>query len=108
MLENTPVVELAEVAPNQVWNVLALPSDLITEDPESLKQWLLAALAARRSIALEGGGVTRVGTAALQLLVAFRRECQTLGLACELRDASQALRDTLSCLNLQKELPWRV
>ena len=85
-------------------NFLELPADLITEDPELFKQWLLAALAAQRPTILSGKAVARLGTAALQLLVAFYRECQARSIQCELRDASPALAETLACVGLDREL----
>jgi anti-anti-sigma regulatory factor len=91
-------------AHEEIWNMLELPSDLTAEDPDSLKQWLLAALVAQRACALSGQNVTRIGTPAIQLLIAFRRECEAQGLRCELRDASPALRDALVCVGLEAHL----
>ena len=84
--------------------LLELPADLVGEDPDVLKQRLLSALAAQSSMLVSGKAVTRVGTAALQLLVAFRRECETRALPFELRDPSPALLETLACVGLGDEL----
>jgi len=105
MLNNDEGVESTAGIRDGSWNLLELPDDLIAEDPEGFKQWLLAAVATRLPTAFDGSNVTRVGTAALQLLVAFRHACQSLGVTCEIRDASQSLTDTLSCLGLENELP---
>jgi len=83
---------------------LELPSDLICEDPEVLKQWLVSALSAARPAIISGRLVTRVGTAALQLLVAFRRECTARVMQVEIRDASPSLLDTVACAGLSEEL----
>lgn len=85
-------------------NLLELPSDLMTEEPEAFKQWLLVAVAARRSTVVSGKGVTRIGTAALQLLVAFRRECLTNGVSFELREPSRPLLEAIACTGLGGEL----
>ena len=85
-------------------NILELPSDLINEDMDSFKQSLLVALAAQRPTALSGKYVTRVGTAALQLLVAFRKECVAREIRFELREASRPLLETVACAGLEGEL----
>jgi len=86
-------------------NLLELPADLIGEDPETFKQWLLVALAAQRpTTVLSGKYVTRIGTASLQLLVAFRKECDVRAIRFELRDASRALLESLACAGLEREL----
>ncbi|MET0792643.1 MAG: STAS domain-containing protein [Polyangiaceae bacterium] len=102
--QNNEGVAIVMGPQEQIGNFLELPADLITEDPESFKQWLLAALVAHSPTILTGRNVTRVGTAALQLLVAFRRQCEVQAVQYELRDASPALRDTLACLGLAHEV----
>ena len=84
----------------RVETLLELPADLIASDPEALKQTLLGALAARHPTVLSGLNVTRIGTAALQLLVAFRRDSVAQGSTVELRDASKPLLDALTSLRL--------
>ena len=84
----------------KVETLLELPGDLIAHDPDELKNWLLAAFAARQPTILSGRNVTRIGTAALQLLVAFRRDAAAQGMTVELRDASQPLLDAVACLGL--------
>lgn len=89
---------------NEASNWLELPSDLICEDGEAFKQWLLLALAREQPVTLCGRAVTRVGTAALQLLVAFRRACDERAVSFELREPSRALLDTLACTGLTDAL----
>ena len=79
---------------------LELPSDLIGQDPEDFRQSLLSALTSLQSVTLSGRNVSRIGTSALQLLVAFRRDAAALGVSVELKDPSQPLLDTLVTLGL--------
>ena len=83
---------------------LALPEDLIAIDPEALKQLLLGALASDRDLSLSGKAVTRVGTAALQLLLAFRRQGAERDLELSLSEPSPALLDGIRCLGLETAL----
>ena len=89
---------------SEISNSFELPSDLINEDPEALKQWLLTALVAGRPAVLSGKRVSRVGTAALQLLIAFRKECDVRAIPCELREPSRALLEALDCTGLAVHL----
>lgn len=83
--------------------VLELESDLIALDPETLKQTLLASLVPGRSVLLVAANVARVGTAALQLLLAFLREADQKGLEVDLRDSSRALRDAVVTAGLDRD-----
>lgn len=89
---------------NEAANGLELPSDLICEDFEAFKQWLLLALAREQPVTLCGRTVTRVGTSALQLMLALRRECDARAIPFELREPSRALLDTLACMGLTDAL----
>lgn len=88
----------------QTPNLLDLPADLVGEDSENFKQWLLAALLGDKPLALSGKGVTRVGTAILQLLVAARRECESRGVRFQLCERSPALKDAIACTGLELAL----
>lgn len=81
--------------PNEASTIVDLESDLIGQDPEALKQQLLAALVPGRAVLVQAGDVARAGTAALQLLVAFVRDAQAKGIAVSICDASPALRDAV-------------
>jgi anti-anti-sigma regulatory factor len=83
--------------------VVELESDLISRDPEALRQALLSALTAGRPIELVAAGVSRCGTAALQVLLAFVREAARQGIAADLSDASPALREAVRLTGLDSE-----
>lgn len=78
---------------------LALPDDLVAQEPEALRQKFLVALALQRPLDVDARSVTRVGTAALQLLLALFRDAAARGLAVRLR-SSGALNDALGCTAL--------
>ena len=92
------------IAHDEAPNCLELPSDLICEDTEALKQSFLSALAQQQPITLSARAVTRVGTAALQLLVALRRECDLRAIPFELRNPSRPLLEALACTGLSNAL----
>ena len=85
-------------------NLLELPADLINQDSEGFKQWLLEGLVAGRPLVMSGKHVTRIGAAALQLLVAFRRECAIRDIGFELSAPSRVLLDVLAQTGLSHEL----
>ena len=86
--------------------VLELASDLIGTDPEVLKQALLAALVRGQPVVLAGANVSRAGTAALQLLLAFVREAQSRQLNVALRAPSTALCAALATVGLTRDEPF--
>lgn len=90
MTEPTTIVELSE--------------DLIGQDPELLKQALLAALSLGRPVAVLSDKVGRAGTATLQLLLAFTREARSKGIPVQLHAPSPALLDAIACAGLRHEL----
>ena len=83
--------------------MVALPPELMGDEPEALKQALLHALVCGRLTVLDASNVTRVGTAALQVIWAFMRDCQRKSLVVELRAPSQAFLDALDCCGLSSE-----
>lgn len=83
--------------------VVSLPQDLIACDPEQLRQLLLAALAAGRDVVLEADSVTRIGTAALQLLLAFLRDARGRKLTVALRGNSSSFAEALRCSALERD-----
>lgn len=98
---NRDMTQLAQAS-----TVLELESDLIGQDPEVFKQALLAALVPGQPVVLRAAGVSRAGTVALQLLLAFLREARAKGLAVQLHDASAALRDAVSVAGMDKLLDF--
>lgn len=82
---------------------VALPADCRIADLPAVKDALRAALAAP-GVALDGGAVERVDTAALQLLAVFRREAAARGVAVQWLGASAALRDGADRLGLVQTL----
>lgn len=81
-------------------NIVTLPEELLGEEPEALKQALLAVLVRGQPAILDGARVHRVGTAALQVLLAFLRDCSNKSLAVQLRAPSRALLDAFECTGL--------
>jgi ABC-type transporter Mla MlaB component len=82
---------------------VALPADCRIADLPAVKDALQAALAAP-TVALDGGAVERVDTAALQLLAVFRREAAVRNVAVAWLGASAALRDGAARLGLERTL----
>lgn len=83
--------------------VLVLPADLRIADLGAV-QSNLKSLFASVEVALDASGVERVDTAALQLLVAFRREAKARGMAPAWRNVSTVLREAASLLGLTNAL----
>jgi phospholipid transport system transporter-binding protein len=86
--------------------IVELESDLIGQDPEALRQALLAALVPGHPVVLRAAGVSRAGTAALQLLLAFLREARAKGVAVQVHDASASLRDAVSVAGMDAVLDF--
>jgi phospholipid transport system transporter-binding protein len=76
-----------------------LPADCRMAAQAALKAELLGALGAN-AIVLDGGQVERVDTAALQLLVLFRRELDARGGTLGWHGASDALNEAAGLLGL--------
>src|SRR6478609_939414 len=89
--------------PAEQATLVALPADMIGEDPEMLRQLLLDALIQNRRVVLDASQVARVGTACLQLVLAFLREATLKQLAVEIRSPSTALADALLCTGLGQD-----
>ena len=83
--------------------LLSLPADLVSCDAEALRQVFLAALVHTRPIEIDAAEVTRAGTAALQLLVAFARAAEQRQVELRLLAPSTALREALRCTGLNGE-----
>jgi|SRR6478752_4225178 len=84
-------------------NVIALPADLMGEEPEVLRQTLLSALARGRTTVVDASQVGRLGTAALQVLLAFLREAVEKGVPVELLSPSRAVVDALHSSGLARD-----
>ena len=82
---------------------VTLPADCRIAELSTVKATLDAALATA-AVALDGGAVERIDTAALQLLTVFRREAAARGVAVEWLGASEALRDGAARLGLARTL----
>jgi anti-anti-sigma regulatory factor len=80
-----------------------LPADCRMAAQAALKAELQAALTAG-AIVLDGGQVERVDTAALQLLVVFRRELEASGGTLAWHGTSSALSEAASLLGLAQLL----
>lgn len=83
--------------------VIALAEELQGDAAEALKQTLLAALVRGRPTVVEASQVARVGTAALQVLLAFLRDAECKALAVELRAPSRSMLDALAGTGLALE-----
>jgi anti-anti-sigma regulatory factor len=98
-VSNNQLVE-SQGAPN---TVIALAEELLGEAPEALKQALLAAIVRGQPTVIDAGGVGRVGTAALQVMLAFLAEAQRKSIPARLRAPSRAFIDALDCTGLSRE-----
>lgn len=98
-VSNNQPVE-SQSAPN---TVIALAEELLGEAPEALKQALLAAIVRGQPTVIDAGGVARIGTAALQVMLAFLAEAQRKSISTGLRAPSQAFIDALHCTGLSHE-----
>jgi phospholipid transport system transporter-binding protein len=86
---------------------VVLPADCRLAAQAALKAELLGALEKDAIVVLDGSRVERVDTAALQLLVLFRRELQARGGTLDWRGASEAMNEAAGLLGLAQilELP---
>lgn len=84
-------------------HVVALPADFRLADVATVKAQLIEAFDAS-AVQLDGGAVERVDTAALQLLVAFRREATARGQLPAWLGVSSAMRDAAGVLGLAQAL----
>ena len=83
---------------------IALDVDLRLSQAPVLRERLLKALAAGSPVTLDGGNVTQVDTAALQVLCAFTRDAAGQGLTVAWGEVSQVLRDGAAMLGLDKAM----
>jgi phospholipid transport system transporter-binding protein len=83
--------------------VVALPADFRVADLAAVKSELIEAFDAP-AVQLDGGSVERVDTAALQLLVAFRREATARGQLPAWLGVSAAMREAAGVLGLAQAL----
>jgi phospholipid transport system transporter-binding protein len=83
---------------------LVLEADLRLAAAPALRERLLAALAAGEPVQLDGGAVTQVDTATLQLLCAFVRDAAAKSLAVTWTAVSDALRAGSLLLGLDKTI----
>ncbi|PPQ30179.1 STAS domain-containing protein [Rhodopila globiformis] len=86
-------------------DTLALAPLLDAQAAEDLLGQLRERLLAGLPVTLDGAGVERVATPALQVLLAAAREARARRLAFRLAAASDCLADALASLGLQAELP---
>lgn len=86
--------------------VVALPTDFRLAELAAVKAQLLEALDAPL-VHIDGAAVERVDTAALQLLVVFRREAAARGQSPAWQGVSAVMRDAAALLGLAQvlELP---
>lgn len=82
---------------------IGLPVDCRIAGLETLHRQLREALGAAQCT-LDGGAVERVDTAALQLLLAFRRDAQMRGQQASWAAVSAALREAANLLGLAQTL----
>lgn len=82
--------------------VIALPADFRLGSVAQVKAELIDAFDAAAQ--LDGAGVERVDTAALQLLVAFRREATARGQSPTWLGVSEVMRDAAGVLGLAQAL----
>lgn len=83
--------------------VIVLPADFRLGAVAGVKADLVEALEAAGA-QLDGGAVERVDTAALQLLLAYRREAAARGLSPAWRGVSEVMRDAAGVLGLARDL----
>ncbi|WP_051277917.1 STAS domain-containing protein [Solimonas flava] len=83
---------------------LELPADLGIEQLAALHAQLAPRVADAAPLTLDGGAVTRVHTAGLQLCAAFCRDRARAGLATVWREPSATLRDAARLLGLDAGL----
>jgi len=83
--------------------VIALPADFRLGSVADVKAELIEAFDAPAA-QLDGAGVERVDTAALQLLVAFRREAAARGQSPAWLGVSEVMRDAAGVLGLAQAL----
>ena len=83
--------------------VVALPADFRLAELATVKSELIEAFDAP-AVQLDGAAVERVDTAALQLLVAFRREASARGQLPAWLGVSAAIRDAAGVLGLAQAL----
>lgn len=83
--------------------VVALPADFRLGSVGDVKATLIAAFDAPAA-QLDGAAVERVDTAALQLLVAFRREAAARGLSPAWLGVSDVMREAAGVLGLAQAL----
>lgn len=88
---------------NGVARVIALPADFRLGSVADVKVVLIEAFDAPAA-QLDGAGVERVDTAALQLLVAFRREATARGITPAWLGVSEVMRDAAGVLGLAQAL----
>ncbi len=102
---NEPPVKASAAAPAKAGDAarMLLPADCRMAAQAALKAELLGALEAG-GIVLDGGQVERVDTAALQLLVLFRRELDARGGTLGWHGTSDALNEAAGLLGLAQLL----
>lgn len=85
-------------------DVLVLDGDLGIEHVHALQQRLTAHIDVASPVMLDGGAVSRVHAAALQLLYAFCRDRHAAGRTVAWRHASETLSSAAALLGLNSEL----
>jgi len=84
--------------------VFVLPSVLGMEQAAMLKQDLLTLAAMPDPVEIDGGAVQQIGTAPLQLLVAFARERHARSAPLSWRDVSESLHNAATTLGVAAAL----
>lgn len=83
---------------------LRLEAALDIAHAAQFKTTLDTALSGEKSLSLDGGEVSRVDAAGLQLLLAFVRQCKALEIELSWDSASETLRDAAAGLGLAQAL----
>jgi len=83
---------------------LTLPAECTLRDAAALQGLLVATVSPTDSVIIEGGAVTRIDAAALQLLAAFARRELAAGRRVAWHSASAALRTAGATLGLSEVL----
>jgi anti-anti-sigma regulatory factor len=89
---------------NEQSGALALPADLSMASARELREMLSTALKAPAELTVDASEVSRVSTATLQLLLAFRRARKAAGLSTRWGGISGVLNESAGWLGLRQAL----
>lgn len=83
---------------------LTLPEEVKIADTTQFREDILLALDKTNSISIDGSRVTRIDTAAIQLLTALAHDCNEKGHPIKWKGASEALVSYVKLLGLRDSL----